>query len=394
MKDTREYAAAPLVSGQLLAFGPPAFSNPAAEVSTKPLIMLAYVRLEGHRSRLELSRLFWSHLAGQRTKKGERKDFNNYSVARAALKRVLGVDIEDAAQVTAFPCDVKAFIAAFHEGRLEDALRLYRRGSLLQGVEAQSRLKLSAEFLDWLDAKRAALACLAQEALLEIAQNPRYRGCAVRCAEETYRAERDSPNLGLLAQLHSLLSRLGSPLAFDARRRLEGRLNALLEEMSWASFRLYLALSLQDAPNLAAAQIALNLSPQAGAACVAELRHARLISAHNTVINSAVADFYFQRHTGEEMTLLRGLAESTPTEEAFIIFQTLFEKSHTFGGVGYWDKARAAYLDEARTLATLRDFEAAARVLEQLREAEVRNQQPPHPESQALWGYALEHLGY
>ncbi len=158
------------VPGQLLAFGPLAFSNPAPNISTKPLLVLCYLSLEGHRSRPELAALFWSHLAGQRTKKGERKDHNNYGVTRAVLKRELGVNIGDTVQVAALPCDVKAFEQAPNEGRLEDALNLYRRGLLLKDIETNGWLELSTEFLDWLDAKRAALAQRAQAALLGVAQ--------------------------------------------------------------------------------------------------------------------------------------------------------------------------------------------------------------------------------
>ncbi len=215
----------------------------------------------------------------------------------------------------------------------------------------------------------------------------------MRYAEATYEVERNNEKLDVLAQLHSLLARLKSPLAHEARRRLSSRLEEMpQDEVSPESFQLYLALSLQGSPNLAAAQVATDLSPQAGAACLAELRSTDLISQENQVLSFPIAAFYLEQHVEEKMALLRALADSTPTEQALPIFQKMFEMSHTFGGIGYWDKARAAYYSGASALAEAQDFQAAADILGQLQEAEVANRQPPHPESRALRAYAVGQL--
>lgn len=398
---TRETVSVPLGygasgdAGQLLTFGSPTFST-NTKIGTKSLILLSYVSLEGSRSRLELSRLFWSHLEGQHTDRGESKDLKNYGVVRATLKRELGVDIEDSAQVAAIPCDAQLFVQGVDEGRAQEALGFYRRGSFLAGADFQSRLHLSAEVLDWLDAKRALFAQLAQTALLEVAQNPhqnpQYRACATKCAEKTYEAERGSHNLGLLTELYHLLSELGSPLAADARRKLERQLETLVEELTPEAFRFYLLLSLQDVPNLAAAQIAANLSPQAGSMCAEELRSARLISTQNTVLNHGAAELYLEQHVGEKVALLCDLAQSTPVEQACSIFQALYTTNHTFGGAGYWEKAQKAYYEKAKALLAEQNFEAVVATLGQLEQAEIANQKQPLRKGLALQAYALECL--
>ena len=380
-------------SAELYTFGSPGFSG-AKAVAAKSLVLLSYVCLEGPRSRSELTGLFWSHLEGQRSKRGERKDLKNYGVVRATLKRELGIDIEDAAQLANVRCDADLLREALSEGRSEEAFGYYRRGRFLEGIELCSRLHLSTEFLNWLDAQRLLFGRLVQKALLDMAQDPRQVACTLRLAEEIYEVERDGTHLGLLTQLHSLLTDLGSPLAFDAKRRLEQRVDALIDELTPDAVQLYLTLALQDTANLAAAQMAVNLSPQNAADCLEELRTAGLVKAQSQVLNQGVAELYLQQHKGVKIALLRALAEHTPTEQAFDIFQRLYELSHTFGGLGYWDKARAAYLYRAKILDEVEAYQALVDVLNQLAEAELDHSQIPDPKIRALHAFTLCTLGY
>ena len=379
---------------RLECFGTLRLEYPPNEVTSKHLLLLGYVALEGVSSRQELARLFWSHLAGSTTQKGERKDMANLGTARAVLKRELGLDIEDSAHLTNLECDVKQFERLVDKGDCEAALALYGQGIFLADIEEQPRLKLSSELYGWLEDKRAHLSALAHKALLQLAQQPNTRQKALTHAEEAFRLGRHSRDLGLQGQLYSLLSQLGSPLAFEAQEAFTALVEERLETLSPEALTLYLAFSLQETTNLAAAQVAADISPSTGAACLEELRDARLITSLNRPNNTEVARVYFKRHPQEKLLLLSRLRDHTPAEQAHAIYRAIYTINQTFGGMGYWEKARSAYTHKALTHIETGEFQAAADVLEQLREAEHYSQQTPNPESRFLQAYALERLSH
>ena len=377
---------------KLQCFGGLHLEPPPANVSGKHLLLLSYAVLEGASSRQELARLFWSHLAGSYTSKGERKDLANLGVARAVLKRELGLDIEDKAQLAGFACDVRQFETLVDEGDFEKALALYRRGALLEGVEAKPRLSLSAEFEGWLEAKRTQVSSLALDALMHLAHQSEDKQKALSHAEAFFHLSHDSRDLEVQGRLYKVLSQLGSPLALEAQAALTALAEERLETISPDSLTLYLAFSLQETSNLAAAQIAADISPSTGAACAHELRDAALIDAQNRVVNGDIARAYLEQHPKQKLHLLGRLRDHTPTEQAHAIYRAIFEINQTFGGMGYWEQARAAYTHKATTLIEAGEFQVAADVLAQLQEAEHYSQQTPNPESRFLQAYALERL--
>ena len=236
------------------------------------------------------------------------------------------------------------------------------------------------------------MATLALEALSQLTRQPETSRQALSYAEDIFHLNRHSRELGLWGQLYSLLSQLGSPLRYEAQEAFTALVDESLDVVSPEALRLYLALSLQETINLAAAQMATDLSPRAGAACAQELRDAGLISTENRTVSDEVARTYFERHPQEKLLLLSRLREHTPVEQAHPIYRAIYELSQTFGGMGYWQEARGAYVHQATTLIEKGDFQGTADVLGQLQKAEHHSQQTPNPESRFLQAYALERL--
>lgn len=362
------------------------------KVAGKHLLLLSYARLEGVNSRAELARLFWSHLASSYTPKGVRKDLSNLAVARAVLSRELDVDIEDPAQLASLESDVSRFEDALERGAFADALDLYRQGLFLEGIEDKPRLKLSAELYSWLEERRTQLAQNAQDALAGLAQQPETRQDALYYAEDIFRLSLYSSDLHLWGHLHRTLSQLGSPQEREAQAVFAELVASRFDDISQEALTLYLTLSLQGVSNLAAAQVAADLSPKVGAACLGELRSANLVTAESYVINQEVAHHYFASRPQEKMALLSRLREHTPAEQAYRIYRAIYELSQTFGGVGYWEGARTAYCYKAKLLIDKGDFGAAADALAQFEEAEYHAQRTPGAENRFLQAYALERL--
>jgi tetratricopeptide (TPR) repeat protein len=110
----------------------------------KPLLLLAYLALEGPRSRRHLVELFWPEASDA---------LNSLSVALARL-RGPGVPLEGEEVLSVrVPCDALDLEAALARGDLEEAFRLYR-GRFLEGADEG----LSPELEEWVWGKREALA--------------------------------------------------------------------------------------------------------------------------------------------------------------------------------------------------------------------------------------------
>ena len=109
----------------------------------KPLLLLAYLALEGPKARRHLAELFWP----------EAQDpLNSLSVALTQLKP-LGVVEGGEVLRTGISTDLQALRLALNEGRLGEVRRLYR-GTFLEGVE----LPLGEELEEWLWSTRERVA--------------------------------------------------------------------------------------------------------------------------------------------------------------------------------------------------------------------------------------------
>jgi tetratricopeptide (TPR) repeat protein len=360
-----------------------------APLTPQQLLLLAYVSIEGAGSRRELAMLFWPHLSGEFTKKGERKHLSNLGVALAVLRREVGFDLEHGAAIT---CDAVIFESHCAGDQPEAALELYRQGRFLHGIEHKPRLKLGQELLDWVTQRRERYDRGAQLALLELADAALTSGQLERArafTEEACRIDSSGRDQAIFARLRALLLEVRSPLA-DALN-IGANLGDLRLTLSPEALRLYLVLCLQEQPNLAAAQHAAELSARSGAYCLEELRGAGLFLPDASLFREP-GRRHLETHPAEQMALLSALREHTPPEQAYPIYRDIFMLSHTFGGVGYWERARLAYGQRARSLIVEQDFAGAATVLAQFQRAEFLDQQTPHPENRFLLAYALERL--
>jgi tetratricopeptide (TPR) repeat protein len=357
-------------------------------LTPQQLLLLAYVSIECPPSRRELAMLFWPHLSGEFTKKGERKHLSNLGVALAVLRRELGFDLE---QRDAITCDAVDFEAHQAGNEPAAALELYRRGRFLHDIEHKPRLKLGQELLDWVTQRREGYDRGAQLALLTLADAALASGQLERArglTEEAYRVDAGGRDPVILARLRALLRAVHSPLADALGETIGANLRLAL---SPEALRLYLVLCLQEHPNLAAAQHAAELSVRSGAYCLEELRGAGLLLPDESLFREP-GRRHLETHPAEQMALLSALREHTPPEQAYPIYRDIFMLSHTFGGVGYWERARLAYGQRARSLIVEQDFAGAATVLAQFQRAEFLDQQTPHPENRFLLAYALERL--
>jgi tetratricopeptide (TPR) repeat protein len=380
---------------KLMCFGKPELEgHTSSRITPQQLLLLCYAVLEGARPRWELTSLFWPHLSGQFTKKGERKDASNLGVARAILRSEVGIDIELPDVLEKLECDLTVFKHALETGDLELAASLYRRGPFLHEIENRSRLKLGQDLYEWLIIRRTEFNEQARTVLVQLAQIAARQGQLERArnlAEEAHAIDQEGGSPETLSKLHQLLLEVHSPLAGQASTVLTASLEDLQLGLSESAFKFYLILALQDPSNLAAAQRAAELGTKAGADSMQELLDAGLTTSDGQV-NVEIARHYLREHPAEKINLLSLLRDHTPINQAYSIYRDVFELSQTFGGVGYWDRARNAYCIKAKSLIDLGDFEAAAEILTQFEQAEHVNQQTPHPENRFLQAYALERL--
>ncbi len=193
-----------------------AFSRP------KPLLLLAYLTLEGRQPRRRVAELFWPE-ASDRMK--------TLTVTLARLRRGAPGAIEaDAEHVWAtVETDAERFLAALHEERYDEALALYE-GPFLAGLRLTS---LGMEIEEWLYLTREFLAGHARRALLSVAERHAEReafGRAAARAEEAYRLDgAPAPDHDDLRRMHTLLCAGHSP---DAARVLEEAADLGLEVAS------------------------------------------------------------------------------------------------------------------------------------------------------------------
>jgi DNA-binding SARP family transcriptional activator len=146
----------------------------------KPLLLLAYLAVEGPKPRRVLADLFFMEAADS---------FNSLSRAVSYLRRDAPGSVEsDEKRVwTTLGCDVKNFLALLEAKDLDSAIRLYR-GMFLEGFD----LPLGEEIEEWVYAKRELLAGRVQSAMLTLAEHEAMQGdftSASKRAEQAYLIE-------------------------------------------------------------------------------------------------------------------------------------------------------------------------------------------------------------
>ncbi|UZX14841.1 tetratricopeptide repeat protein [Thermus sp. PS18] len=109
----------------------------------KPLLLLAYLALEGPKARRHLAQLFWPRA---------QDPLNSLSVALNQLKPTGAIEGNEILRARV-STDLEALRQALREGQLEEARRLYR-GTFLEGVE----LPLGEELEEWVWSTRERVA--------------------------------------------------------------------------------------------------------------------------------------------------------------------------------------------------------------------------------------------
>lgn len=181
----------------------------------KPLLLLAYLALEGPKDKRFLSELFFPE-------SDDRSGSLRQTLARLRSAGA-GVVESDAQRVwTPLQGDAAAFLAALEARDLEGAAALYG-GPFLTGTPLP---ELGVELEEWVYATREFLAGALRGALLTLAEEASSLGdvqAATRYAERAYGTE-GAPELEpeAFAPLYALLAAGDSPYAASLRREAEG----------------------------------------------------------------------------------------------------------------------------------------------------------------------------
>ncbi len=185
---------------------PPGFTRP------KPLLLLAYLALEGPQSRRRIADVFWP--TGNRMK--------SLSMALTRLREGVpgSVSERDGRIVTDLGCDVLELLGALDDGDFEPVQALYR-GAFLDGVGFGAE---GAELEDWVFATREYLASRVQLSFVQQAERAAATGdlrLGAAMAERAYRLPGvTASEPATLRRLHLLLRVTDSVRAQDVLREL------------------------------------------------------------------------------------------------------------------------------------------------------------------------------
>jgi predicted ATPase len=184
--------------------------EPRTLTQPKPLLLLAYLALEGPQPRRRLAELFWPE--GQRMK--------SLSMTLTRLLSMAGevVDADARRAWASVRSDAAEVLAAVDRRDWRGADELYA-GVFLDGVAVDG---LSVELEEWIYATREYLVERVQYAMLSLAESAvliRDFDGAARHAERAYRlAGPGGTEPGRLGRIHVLLAAGTSPVADDVRR--------------------------------------------------------------------------------------------------------------------------------------------------------------------------------
>jgi tetratricopeptide (TPR) repeat protein len=354
----------------------------------KPLLLLAYLTLEGAQTRDALAELFWS----------DRKAKSNLSVVLSQFKKEgAGNVISSQPGIDPLPslirCDAQVFLELLAEQNLQAALELYKAPFLHDLGKPLDDLEVSSELRDWVFLKREWFAQRAQVAMLKLAESSLSEDkiqTAQALAERAYQLP-EAPELEPvnLARLQRLLSSTKS----DFHKNLERSLKAGIDDLTLKQRSVFLALSLQPQPNLSIIRNALEFTLNELAEAQETLLMAGLIDTSTRVLTPELASSWLENHPSERSKLVIAMARSTPPEDAFLLYNRIYHDTQGFGGLGDMAKARTAYCNQAQKHMDYLEFAKVIALLEEVRSAERVTGIDPEPETTFLYAYALERSG-
>ena len=179
----------------------------------KPLLLLAYLALEGPQVRRHVAELFWP---------GARDHMKSLTVALTKLRKgAPGVVEADTKRVwLTVETDAVQFLALLNKGESEQALELYQ-GPFLEGFYLRH---WSIELEGWVYQTRKFLADHARSAMIELASKKAARAhfkAAAHHAEQAYALAGVVSEPEDLARLHTLMLAGNSPKAAEVRKEAE-----------------------------------------------------------------------------------------------------------------------------------------------------------------------------
>jgi tetratricopeptide (TPR) repeat protein len=372
---------------QLITFGKVklegiGFSRP------KPLLLLAYLTLEGAQTRDALAELFWQ----------DKKAKSNLSVVLSQFKKEGASNvISSQPGIDPLPslirCDAQEFLELLVSDNLQAALELYKAPFLHDLGKSLDDLEVSSELMDWVLLKRESFAQQAQIAMLRLAEYNLADNniqTARLLAERAYQLP-EAPELEQvnLARLQRLLSKTNSAL----NKNLERSLKAGIDDLTLKQRAVFLALSLQPQPNLSIIRNALEFTLTELADAQETLLMAGLIDVNAHVLTPELASSWLENRPSERSPLVIAMARATPPEDAFLLYNRIYHDTQGFGGLGDMAKARTAYCAQAQTHMNHLEFAKVIALLEEVRSAERVTGIDPEPESTFLYAYALERSG-
>lgn len=179
----------------------------------KPLLLLAYLAIEGPKTRSHLADMFW--IDAQDARDSLSTTIRRLNRAAASVLQVNGERVEACVR-----CDVVEYEAAIRAQRFTRSLELYP-GPFLDGVN----VGLLEEGEEWLFGTRERLANSARRANFEVARAALHRGdvaIALDHAESALDVHGAPPwDREDLDELYSMLARLGSPRTLDVKREAD-----------------------------------------------------------------------------------------------------------------------------------------------------------------------------
>ncbi len=365
-----------LASMRLFSFGDLRLAGlESSKLSPQLLLFLTYLRLEQETSKPKLASLFWPQLSLEFSKKGERKDLNNVSVALATLKRETGLGLE---ALVGLSCDAADLTKAFEDKDYLEVTRLYEIRGFLADIEEYPRLKLGDELYSWLLSKREAFTKMVLESYTLLAETALFNHDKVE-AIAYLKASKvlwgKTMSLPLLSKLIALQKHLNSSQT-NFLAELEPFVLERFKEpyLSEEALSLFLLISRQTKLNLTAARQAANLSPRQLTSCLEELLELGLIDKHYHVLAKELADLYLEQQPSLQLELLLALRDHTEVSESYTLYQQIYRLSQSFGGIGYWSSATKAYLAHIQNLLAEERFLEVIELCEDFRRAELQHQ--------------------
>ena len=367
-------------------------------------LVLTYLLIEGSVSRQDLANMLWWGLRQSYNKRGELRTLDNLSQALKKLKEFAGVShmrdfiISDRKNGTIHlneqfivKCDVLEFQELIDNKQFTEALTFYEnRGHFLEGVEREFQRLFPEHFqkddgiVPWILDRRRHYHDLFLKAKVYLSKDTIYSS---------------GSHQEQLAPLH--LSSLYQASETEKERKdicalAEQRLLFLASKSKVAAqaFNVLKVFTLQEEPDPHIAQKVLGLKARAKDDALSELYGSGWIELDKDikVIGKNILQAWFNepKHRSEKLNLLFKLAEFTPT---FYIYKGIYEHTQNFGGIGHFNKAKQAYLQEAKRLIDNNQAALSTSILSELQNAEKLLDINSDPEVVFLLAYALERSG-